>query len=499
MELQFDKMNWECLTPVAAQTRSAEQTQEVRLSDAMPDIGRVIASWGQVLLRGKEWRSGGMSVSAGVMAWVLYAPEDGSEPQTVETWIPFQLKWDFPETKHDGVMVADCLLAAVDARSVSARKLVVRASVSVMGQALEPIQAQVYRPGEMDADVQLLRKNYPVKLPREAGEKQFDMEEKLAVPSSAPPVAKLVRYSLQPEIIDQKVMAGKAVFRGRALVHVLYISESGELKTLDQEVSFSQFSDLEREYGADAEVRVVPAVTGLELEILEPSRLQLKAGLTGQYVVTDLSVAEVVEDAYSLTRELTPRQENLAMPFVLDDRRETVRLEREQELDADRVVDTAFLAEQPRVRRDADLLTMEMGGGFQLLYYGADGTLQGKVCNWEERMPLAADESSRFTVQLRPSGHPQAVCNGGKVSLRADALADMVTTAEEGLPMVTGLEIGETRPADPSRPSLILRRAGSGKLWNIAKECGATVEAIARANRLSGEPEEGQMLLIPVS
>jgi hypothetical protein len=64
--------------------------------------------------------------------------------------------------------------------------------------------------------------------------------------------------------------------------------------------------------------------------------------------------------------------------------------------------------------------------------------------------------------------------------------------------MVTQLELGELREDNGGIPSLILRHAGNEGLWNLAKQCGSTVAAIQKANRLNGEPESGQMLLIPV-
>ena len=77
--------------------------------------------------------------------------------------------------------------------------------------------------------------------------------------------------------------------------------------------------------------------------------------------------------------------------------------------------------------------------------------------------------------------------------------AQAVTTAEEGMNMVTGLELGEMSRLDPSRPSLIMRRAGNDSLWELAKKSGSTVEAIRAANGLMEEPKQGRMLLIPVS
>ena len=63
------------------------------MPDDMPDIGSVLNAWGQVLLRSKQWRDGTMTVSGGVMVWILYMPDsDVVTPQTAQAWIPFQVK-----------------------------------------------------------------------------------------------------------------------------------------------------------------------------------------------------------------------------------------------------------------------------------------------------------------------------------------------------------------------------------------------------------------------
>ena len=74
----------------------------------------------------------------------------------------------------------------------------------------------------------------------------------------------------------------------------------------------------------------------------------------------------------------------------------------------------------------------------------------------------------------------------------------MTTTGTQGLQMVTGLQLGEAAQPLKNRPSLILKRAGEHRLWDIAKATGTTVEAIRKANGLQDEPLPNQMLLIPV-
>ncbi len=188
MEFQFNKTDRAYLRTVVSQEQTQEQTQEIRLPDGMPDIGRVLGCWGQPLIRSKEWHSDGMTVTGGVLAWALYLPEDGTEARSVDAWIPFQMKWDFPETKRDGSICTTVRLRSMDGRSTSARRLMLRCNVGIFGEALEPTEAEVYQADSVPPDVQMLRRSYPMELPREAGEKSFQLDEELTLPESSPKV-----------------------------------------------------------------------------------------------------------------------------------------------------------------------------------------------------------------------------------------------------------------------------------------------------------------------
>ena len=137
MELQFQDTPLYFLRSITSQQKTQEQTQEVRIPDGMPDIGSVLGAWGQVLLRSKQWNTNSLGLSAGVMVWILYAPEEEGPPATMEVWIPFQEKFDLPDTGgREGTVHCDFLLTDVDARNTSARKLFVRVNVDTRVDAM---------------------------------------------------------------------------------------------------------------------------------------------------------------------------------------------------------------------------------------------------------------------------------------------------------------------------------------------------------------------------
>lgn len=499
MELQFQKSVCSCLDTALREVQNLEQTQEIKLTDGMPDIGRILAAWGQVILRGKEWRSDAVAFSGGVMVWVLYAPEDGTAPRCIDAWIPFQMKWDLPGGTPEGKIRVGCLTRFVDARSVSARKIMIRAGVAAMGEAFAPMDAQVYLPDSVPEDVELLRVRYPVRLPREAGEKTFLMDEDLTLPGSSPQPEKLLYYTVRPEVTDQKVLTNKVVFRGNGNLHVLYTSEEGQLFSWDFPLPFSQYAELEGSHSADAQADLVLCPTSLELELDDEGHLHLKCGMAAQYLVDDLELLELIEDAYSPGRELSVQSEMLELPTVLESRRENLFGEQTIPGEANAAVDVSFLPDYPRQRRTEEGITMELPGTFQVLYYGEDGSLQSASARWEGQYQLNAGEDSRVTAVPLAPPEPQTSLASGSMTVRSELPLQVTTTAARGIPMLTGLELGEQREPDTSRPSLILRRAGDARLWDIAKASGSTMDAIRKANGLQEEPAPGQMLLIPVS
>lgn len=498
MELQFEKKQFSYMGQALNEVQNQEQTQELKLTDGMPDIGKVLGAWGQVIARSKEWRGDSAAFSGGVMVWVLYAPEDGSAPRSMECWIPFQMKWELPQDSNEGVLRIGCLLRFVDARTVSARKLMVRCGVAAQAQAMIPMEAEIYTAEEKLADAQLLRSTYPIRLHREAGEKEFLMDEELTLPGSCPLPEKLVYYTMCPEVTEQKVMANKAVFRGNGNLHVLYRSEEGQLCSWLFELPFSQLAELEGSYSADAAVDVQMGVTSMELDVDDEGHLRFKCGLVGQYLVDDRQMLELVEDAYSPGRELDITRRELELPALLESRRENIFGEQTVAMNAGTIVDCTFHADFPRQRRTAEGIELELPGQFQVLAYDENGTLQAGTVRWEGQWSMRAGEDSRVDITAQPGAAPQAVAGSDQVAVQGDVRLGLTTRAAKGMRMVTGLELGEPIAKDPGRPSLILRRVGNERLWDIAKSIGTTVDAIMEANDLDDEPDDDRMLLIPV-
>lgn len=492
MEMEFEKQCIACIRWNLHQVKNQEQTLEVRLSDGMPDIGSVLGAWGQCVLRGKQWSTGNIGITGGVMAWVLYQPADGSAPQSVEAWIPFQEKWDLEESDREGYIRTKCLLRNLDARMVSQRKLVLRAGLGLLAEALEPGEACIHSPGAVPEDVQLLKNDYPVMMPKEAGERSFTVDEEIALPD----MSRLLYCQIHPRLVQQQVVGDKIAFEGVARCHLLYETNDGALIGKDAELEFSQLADLDQAYDQDAVASVMPEVSSLETEVQE-GRIRIKCGLVGQYLIWEKQMLTLTADAYSPLRSVKVKTQEARIPAALDCTEQDLRAEAVLDIPCSKVVDLSLMPDHPFLRRAGDLAEVEIPGAVQVLYYDQEGNLRCSNGKWNAQWDLPTDTTVQIHGTLLGVDNLQTVTADEQLMVSARLHAQALSMARQGVDMVCEMSMGEETIPDPGRPSLILRPRGDLSIWELAKECGSTVQDIYQANGLQEEPGENRLLLIP--
>ena len=482
MEMQWDKKSCPYIKTDFRQVQSQEHTLELRLTEEMPDIGRVLCAWGQPVIRSKEWRNDGMSISGGINATVLYLPEDGSGMKTVECWIPLQNKYSFPQASRTGSIRVQPMLCSIEARTISPRKMMLRGNVSILAEALEPASAQITHHGDLPACVEVLTNVYPATVPVEAGEKQFVADELV----SAPDAHKWIHFMLQPEAVESNVIGNRLAIRGKAVLHYVYLDEQGALHDGAQEVSISQFADLDREYDKSATADMLICVSSLE-HTAASDGVHVQVGLTVQYQIWDRNLLEVTEDAYSPTCKLTVTDELLEIPVELDSISQNMRAE--WRFAEGNVLQTTFYLDQPAVFREGNMAQVVCSGVFQHLYLDVDGNTQSAIENWMDEIHIPVSDGCQILVVI---DGVEKTSSGANLDLK------IRTCAMQRMPMVTAITVGEYYPQDPGKATLVLRRMDEGSLWSLAKATGSSMKAIRMANRLTEDPLPGQMLLIPV-
>ena len=499
MNLEFEKIFLPYLRCVVSEVKDQEQTGEIRLPDGAPDVGRVLCNWGQVFLRGKEWRGNGMSASGGVSVKVLYEPDGDDDLQCVETWIPFQMKWDFPQTEKDGYIRISPRLLGVDARMASARKLIVCVRLGIFGKAMVSDHLQMPMLQELPEDVYVLKNTYPLQLPVEAGEKAFTLEEGVSLSDAKTIPDKMINYSITPAVNETKLMSDKLVFRGTANLHVVYIGADGRLHSFDQGLPFSQYTQLDNEYDDAAQVSMDMAVTNLELERGDGDTYTCKFGVSAQYTIFNNRNAELIEDVYSPIRKMQCTTEDIHIPAVLDRREVIMEAQSSLSTEMEAVYDAVFYPGIPGSYIEEGEAFGDLSGKFQVI--GED--VSAKPCcadgRWETSFPLNVNVDTRTEMNILQDPIVDVRQEGDLTVASTKIPLGIVTLNRKPISVITGVDVGEPVKQDPEIPSTIIRRVGEDSLWKIAKEAGSSVEAIRLANCLEGELHPEQLVLIPLS
>ncbi len=498
MKLNITKRTVSCLRRVLREVKEQEETLEIRLNEGMPDIDRVIACWGQSVIRCKEWRNNGICVSGGIMAWVMYMSDEGDTPQYLDAWIPFQMKYNFEDSENDGGMLVQPLIHSLDARNVSARKVMLRAVIGVSCDAMVNSEFEICTPCDVPEDVQLLKREYSFMVPKSIGEKTFRIEEYLSEGEIICKIDRIVYYQASASVSEQKVMGDKVIFRGVLKLHMLYSDVEGKLSCLDSDFPFSQYGELDNEFSNDADSQIIMSVSSLDIEKNENGEYKLSVGMIGQYVVFDKETVTLVEDAYSPQRQVRVNTGSLCLPAVDAIEMSVVPTRTEIKVDDLSVLDAVMNPAHSMSYMDDGKLVTEHSGTYRVLGRNNTGELIFKTEIWHTSDEKETNRSIKNIAGVPFSVKTHIDRTGLEVQLMSEMQTVEVRYLDECIPMLVSLEIGDAVNCDPNRPCLILRKADGGSLWSIAKQTGSTVDQIVSANGLAEEPEVDRILLIPV-
>ncbi len=499
VDLTFQEKKMAYLRRMLCQIAAQEETAETIIPDSMPDVGRIVGCWGVPVLRGKEWRSDGMLASGGITAKVLYVPADDGQPQVLESYLPFTMKWDFPMTDREGKLRVDCRLRSLDARMINSRKILLRANLAAKGEAYLPEEETFYTLQNPPKNVEVDVRHYPMILPVDCCEKSFLLDEELDLPGTAPEIAKVVYYNVQPELTDSKVMGSKAVFKGFAALHLLYLAPDGRLATWEYEIPFSQYAELEQEFEREEELQIGLMSTGVELDADEEGkRVRLKCSLLAQCLISTCQDVEVVQDAYSLRNALETKSKAVELESRLD-RQQFQQVMRQNVPISGTVADASILPDYPRQERSGDTVRLEVPVSGTVVYYDDTGALQGKTVHGQANCEMKLSDTGKCYTDSASAGRVQCSAAGGNGELQASILVTVDCCAGQGMETLCGITLGDALPRQGQRPSVIVRKAPrTESLWNLAKTCGSTREAIQGANAMTEDHvEAGTLVLIP--
>ncbi len=479
-----------------------EETIEVIVPDALPDILRIIDTDGVVLMRSKDAEAGRVSVTGVSELSVLYIPESGGGVRKLSASVPFAASAEGMEITADALITATAELTLADARTVNPRKIVVRAEVSVEAALYTPENFYNSAPAECQ-DIYFKTESRELTVPAAVNEKTFIFTDELKLPSGSPEMGEILKSNVELKLESVKPVGSKAVLKGFAETKLLYALRDGS--ELREDTFSSPYSII-----VETDAPTEPSDYCVEL-MLTGTYVNRGYGDDGEVISLEIhAVAQCV--SYCIVRE-SHVTDIYSPKYKLEE--SSVRYELPAMTGTTAVDETAPVS-LPVAERAESVRSIYMRVMSTNVVPGGEGTVFSAVLSataiYTDKRGEVLTATRKFEVErrLETTGEAEVtVARAGDIAVNiTDASIDLRVplTLTVRLREDTVTEEIDAVEYDPEetldltdRPSLVVVRAGSRSLWTMAKDYFSTETIIREVNSLEegAEPEPGAVLLIP--
>ena len=505
MELELEQTQLAGYSAVLDTTLLHEETMEMIVPDACPDILRIVDTEAAVYLSSKDAMEGRTELSGSIKAWVLYLPDGEEGMRRVEVTIPFTCGSDSPALTSGCRVVAIPRVQGADTRVINPRKVLVRANLALSVRAYAPVTdtlcAGLDAPSE--AGLEQLTEQMNTYVVACVEEKPFTFSDELNLSGGRSEAAELLKCRTSLVCGESKVIGNKLIFKGESTLQILYRSQENTICTADYTLPFSQIMEVSGAgEEADCDLEIIPTQVSCALSPGDTRSFHVELGFLAQAVVREERTITLLSDLYSTQYQLEVERKSCDISRRLEHsmKSQSVREIVESGSLARTVLDSYVSVGQILQAREGDRLTLTADVGVTILYEEEGGGTSAVRRQIPVSCQLELPEGCRCTCLCRCPEPVLATPTAGGVEVRFPLEFWYTALAQDTASGVSGVHLDEDTPRDNgAAPSIVLRMVGTGeRLWDIAKAYGTTRTDIMQANDLEEDfLPTGQLLLIP--
>lgn len=505
MEFELDRTQMNGYDTQMDTTLLREETLEMIVPDACPDILRIVETDGKAFLTRKEAADGRVELAGLFKLSVLYVPDGEAGVRHLDATIPFTCAAEGSGIGPSCTVVACARLCRADTRAINPRKILVRAEAAVDVAVFSPRGEAVCSriTGDDEEGVEQLTETQEVYLTACVQEKPFPLSDDMALSASKPAALELLKSRVSLSRGDSKIIGNKLIFKGSANVTVLYRGEDNGVYTSNAELPFSQIMEVSG-VAEDAECDLTLALTGAEctLNAEDDGRsVSVSIEALAQAVVRENRILEILVDAYSTREPLEAEWESCPVEERLDRgvRSQNVREVWEVPGAIREVTDCRLTVGRITQTREGEKLLLTAQVEIQALALNEEGELSALQHPVEVSCAIELPEGCACSCQCEGSGEVYAAPTAAGIEARFTLDFRFCAMSHRQVTALCALKPGEAPAESGEQPSLVLRMLERGeRLWDVAKSYGTTIADIMSANELEdASAAVGRLLLIP--
>lgn len=497
MDIVFSHKTQSCYRQFDDPVKRIQVSAESVVPDSQEDIGRIASVRSQVLLKGKEVTSRGISVSGELDTVLLYITEDEKAVSFLRLRKEFSMEVEESDYPIDTLALVRLTVNNTEARVLNPRKVavVVELQAELSCFCCGEAAVETLLPEEASGLLHAREEKQEAFIINGVCEKTFVLNEQFRFPEGKPVPEQLVAQFVDFQIEDVQQVGSRAVVKGKVSVDVCYLADNAAYPVQTRfNAVFSQIVDTGAEECTAGTVHA--ELTGAYVDLVDTisGEKAMDAELHAVLQMVSRSRQEIrsITDVYSNRCPLQCSFRELTVSEVSEEQRFRVRGEEELGIAEDcedvlsvyaSVVSFSLSEGYPRLSVGLDVLYRRRSG--ELSAVRRQMELKGESMPSDVRLYAGRI----IGTDLRPQG--------GILSCRVEAeLSGQRFRTREGR-AVTGATLREDEPYSTAElPTVTLVRAEGEDLWELAKQYHSSVEAIRQLRDALGK-ENAPMLLIP--
>ena len=484
--------------PCPVQEQSVEL--DYVLPDYYPDVCTLVKAFVTPVIESQSIQSGRLTYELAACIRILYCTEGSHVLQSVTQTLHFSKAVEIVE----GDVTAELMPVTdfVNCRAVSRRRLDVRSAVTVRIRLRAEEREEVLSEAAGEG-LQLRRCQVEAPVFRRVTGQSIHLSEELSLGNTKPALLHVVRVAAQCVGVTHREVSGRVMVQGELDVQLLYACEES-LEPMSFRLPFSQLMEpdsLQEGDGCCIRCRVLSCeLSNAGDGSGEVHSLRCEAEIAAECTVMRTQNVSLLQDAYSTVHPCTAQSVTLCTQAQPDPFTGMLTCDASvQGGTLDCVYDAWCEVRNLGAVPAQEGLTVTGMLHYYVLVREEDGT--PRLLEQEEpfEYPCAADaDTALYALTAQTENCTYTLTGPDEVSVRIQLRLEGELSRTIRTQVLSELAMQEEVLPQPYALRLCFGRAGE-EVWEIAKRCHTSVEAVMEENDLGCTvlPEDG-MLLIPI-
>ncbi len=473
--------------------------------DSKPDILDTICTSGVVSIYKKEAQDEKVRLDGSINTYIIYMP-DGTEEQVrgLNTNIDFSENINVPNCKEEMNIVSDVKVKSIEAKVLNGRKISIKATLEINLKVYNQDSVEIINEIQNADNVQILKEDLKVNSLVGQGETKIYAKDNINI-DNIDNLAEVLKAQICLVDKDIKISYNKVLTKSEAEIRIMYLTEDNRINNITYKIPVVGFIDIQDvTEGNICDVNYEIKNVIIKPNTQEEHSIYVEIEISVMCYVYEEKQINLIQDMYSPIENIDFEKKQIMTMTEKQCVKNTKQIREKinlKDIEGLNLIDVDIMPSISNENKINSKILYEAELGMKFIFENSRSQLivkEAKIpfeCTVEN---LQNGEVLNANCDMEIKNRDFIIQDGGDINCNIDIQTDTNLYRNASINAIDSIqESGEREEQDYSIVIYIVKKGDT--LWNIAKEFGSTIDAIARVNGIEDRNQiyPGQKLYIP--